>query len=142
MTREQKSLRTTGLLFAVAGIVLAAGAWPPLYWPSAIFLDIAHWPFHGAPRPPEPATRLLLAIAGGLTVGFGAAIWTVASQLMGDHPSVARAVIRNAALSWFAVDSTFSVVAGAPMNVALNLVFLAAVLWPMRKALSQRDAAV
>lgn len=136
MTREQKSHRVTGALFIAFGCVFAAGAWPPLYPLVSLYVDLAHWPFNRAPEVADPTIRLLLAVTGGVTAGLGATIWTASGQLMTDHPQAARHVIRNTALVWFVVDSAFSLVAGAPMNAALNLVFLAAVLWPMREPLA------
>lgn len=128
MTKEQKKMRTNGIIVAALGLALAAAAWTPLYPLAKLFLNLAHWPFSNAPDIAGPTDRLLFAISGGLTAGIGAMMWTVGNEVMPEAPQAGRKVIMYSALSWFAVDSTFSVVAGSPTNAVLNLIFLALML--------------
>ena len=78
----------------------------------------------------EPA-RLLAAISGGLMVGLGAVFWLIASDVLPEHPALARKLILVGIGSWFLVDSSMSVAAGAPMNVLFNLGFLGIFVLPV-----------
>lgn len=131
MTKEQRRLRINGIIVAALGFALATAAWTPLYPLAKIFLNLAHWPFFGAPATLDPTGRLMLAIGGGLTAGIGAMMWTVGTEVMPVAPRAGRKVILYSSLTWFVTDSTFSVVAGSPLNAALNLVFLALMLVPL-----------
>jgi hypothetical protein len=131
MTKEQKTMRINGIIVAALGFVLAAAAWAPLYPLAKLFLNLAHWPFSGAPPILDPTGRLMLAIGGGLTAGIGAMMWAVGTEVMPVAPEAGRKVVLYSALVWFVTDSTFSIVAGSPFNAALNLVFLALMLWPL-----------
>ena len=133
MTREQRILRNNALIIIGFGVAFAAAAWTPIYQLISFFFDIAHWPLHSAPEALDPTGRLMIAISGGLTVGMGAMVWAVATDVLPVVPVAGRRVIRLAAFSWFAVDSTFSVVAGSPFNVVLNLSFLGMMVWPLQK---------
>lgn len=128
MTKEQKAMRINGIIIAAVGFSLAATAWPPLYPLVKLFLNLAHWPFSGAPEILDPTGRLMLAIGGGLTAGIGAMMWTVGTEVMPIAPDAGRKVILYSALTWFVIDSTFSIIAGSPFNAALNLIFLALML--------------
>lgn len=130
MTKEQKTMRINGVIIAVLGLGLAAATWTSLYPLAKLFLNLAHWPNSGAPAILDPTGRMMLAIGGGLTAGFGAMMWAIGTEVMPVAPNAGRKVILYSALTWFAVDSTFSIVAGSPFNAALNLVFLALMLGP------------
>jgi len=124
MTKEQKRLRVNGVIVAIFGLVFALTVLTPLYPATKLFLNIAHWPFNEAPAALDPSARLLLAISGGLTAGIGAMMWTVGTDVMPVAPEAGRRVVLYTAVVWFTTDSTFSVVAGSPVNVALNVTFL------------------
>ena len=128
MTKEQKTMRINGVIIAVVGFALAVASWLPAYPLAELFLNLAHWPFSSAPETADPTVRLLLAIGGGLTAGIGAMIWAVGTEVMPVAPRAGRKVVLYTALTWFVVDSTFSVVAGSPFNAVLNLVFLVMML--------------
>ena len=140
MTKVQKGMRANGIIIAFLGFALAVSAWTPLYPLAEIFLTLAHWPFSEAPAILDPTGRLMLAIGGGLTAGFGAMMWVVGTEVMPIAPDAGRKVILFSALVWFVIDSTFSVVAGSPFNAALNLIFLALMLGPL--AFRQRQIAI
>lgn len=128
MTKEQQKMRLNGIIIAALGLALAAAVLSPLYPLAKLFLNLAHWPFASAPDTPEASLRLTMAISGGLTAGIGAMMYSIATEVMPSAPKAGRKVILQTALVWFAVDSTFSILAGAPMNAALNLIFLALML--------------
>jgi len=128
MTKEQKRMRVNGAVIVVTGIAFATMILSPLYPAAQLFLNLAHWPFFEAPAVLDPTQRLMLAISGGLTVGIGVMMWVVGTEVMPKAPAEGRHVVLYSAISWFAVDSTFSIIAGSPTNAALNLIFLALML--------------
>ncbi|MEM9349499.1 MAG: hypothetical protein AAGA47_04505 [Pseudomonadota bacterium] len=140
MTREQKLTRFNGVAIAAFGLIFAAGAWTPIYDLVAYYIHAAHWPYHAAPKVAGPTERLLIATTGGLSVSLGVAIWTAAGVVWEASPDAARRLIRYTAWTWFIVDSSFSIVAGSPMNAALNLVFLTMILLPIRRSAATRSA--
>ncbi len=113
-----------GFLIALAAIPVAAG-------PTAFLIDLVFWPVDGAQRLAGSDMRLLCAITGGLSVGWGTAMWLVATRLYPREPALARTIILTSVGTWFVVDSLGSAVAGAPLNAALNLGFLLAFVLPL-----------
>lgn len=134
MTKEQTTLRTNAIIIAAFGVIFAFATLTPIYNLIAIFFDVAHWPFNAAPDALDATGRLMIAIGGGLTVGLAAMTWTIATDVLPAAPDAGRKVIRRAALAWFVTDSTFSVLAGSPVNAVLNLIFLALMLLPLARS--------
>jgi len=142
MTRKQKVLRINAEIIMIFGVLFALAAIPWVYSWISFFFDIAHWPFNSAPEALDPTGRLMIAISGGLTVGLGAMVWTVATEVLPVAPKEGRKVVLYAAIGWFVTDSTFSVVAGSPLNVLLNLSFLLMMVMPLqRKGPAEADPA-
>ena len=122
------------------GIMFAAAAYLPLSWPVDVLIDLLFWPIDGAQAVAAPETRIILAIGGGITAGWGVLVWQVASHLMPSNPALARTILLRSLLTWFVIDSTCSWLAGAPINILANTVFLAMFLWPLQ--LMERRSAV
>jgi hypothetical protein len=89
------------------GLLTAVAAWPPLNAP----------------------TRCL--------VGFGVLQWLVLTKLFAREPALARHMLLSCMWSWFVVDSTASVVAGAPFNAVMNVPFLMLFLVPLWRKVEQ-----
>ncbi|KMW57289.1 hypothetical protein AIOL_002250 [Candidatus Rhodobacter oscarellae] len=74
-----------------------------------------------------------MAAAGS---GADIEVWQRSSALIWQLATVEGETVRRAVaisvLMWFGVDSVFSIIAGAPMNVLGNIAFAAALLWPLR----------
>jgi hypothetical protein len=126
------SIKRNALLVGASGIILAISALPGLSALATLFIDIAFWPIDGKQSVSIPETRLLIAIAGGLTVGLCAFTWMVADRVLVRDPVNAKAIITTGVGSWFMVDSLGSIAAGAPFNAVINAAFLALLLWPLR----------
>lgn len=142
MTREQKVLRLNAEIIIGFGVLFALAAIPAVYGWIAIFFDLAHFPFNRAPEALDPTGRLMIAISGGLTVGLGVMVWTVATEVIPVAAPQGRKVVLYSAVGWFITDSTFSVVAGSPLNVILNLSFLLMMVMPLqRKGPAEADPA-
>lgn len=133
MTTEQKGLRFAAGMTMMTGLALALAALPALNLPVRLLADLLVWPINGAETLAAPETRLALAIGGGVMLGWGLMIWHLAAEPLERAPDAVRGIVRTSILGWFLIDSTASVAAGAALNVAANLVFLALFLVPLRR---------
>jgi hypothetical protein len=133
MTSEQKGLRFAAGVTVATGLAMALSAVPALNMAMRLLADVLIWPVDGAETLLAPETRLGFAISGGVLVGWGLTIWHLAGEPFARAPEALRRIIRTSMLSWFVVDSTGSVAAGAALNVLANLVFLALFLIPLQR---------
>ena len=140
-TLIQKLVQAASAAVIVFGALTALAAHPTTGHALALLADIIVWPLDGRPTFDHHATRVLAAIGGGVMVGWGVLLWQLATHLLPANPPLAAKLIRTSVVTWFAVDSTFSVIAGASLNVAANAVFLAAFLWPLARLASEPAAA-
>ncbi|MBX2853428.1 MAG: excinuclease ABC subunit A [Rhodobacteraceae bacterium] len=74
---------------------------------------------------------LLMAIAGGLMVGFGVMTLGIATRVYPGDPEAGRAIIGAGILVWFVIDSAGSIFVGAWFNAVLNGGFLALFAIPL-----------
>jgi hypothetical protein len=139
-TREQW-LKLAAIIVIAFGPVVSLAAHPVTAGLNGLFVDLTFWPLDGGPAMDAPATRLLSAIGGGLTMGWGVMIYLVAAKLYRREPELARSIILASVVTWFLVDSIGSVVAGAPANVIINLVFLLMFVVPLYVTSRQNQAA-
>ena len=113
-----------GLLFAVAAV-------PGLSGPAAFFLDLLFWPMDGVQSVAHSETRLLAAIGGGITAGWGYLMWLVATHVLPVNTELAKRLLIPPLMTWFVIDSTFSILAGAPLNAGANVFFLLLFVIPL-----------
>jgi hypothetical protein len=126
-TNTTRWIKTAALLLCIAGgIVIALGAHTATAWSANLFIDLAFWPLDGAQRINSDEARFLAAVGGGGFTGFGVMLWRAADRLAGE-----RSLLLSGLLAWFAIDSTFSIVAGAPVNAFYNIVILLIFLVPI-----------
>lgn len=131
--------RTITYLKIASGIVVGfgllgfLGVWPAFAMPIEILLDLIFWPIDKQQTLATPESRLLLAIASGVLVGWGAMMWLIATQLYETNPKLARTMILTSMASWFVIDSTGSIISGAPINALFNLGFVALFYLPLRQ---------
>jgi hypothetical protein len=123
-----------GLMFALATHPATAGL-------ATLFLDALIWPLDGAQSFGGQETRIVTAIGGGITVGWGVLIWMVAGHILPENPALGRSILQRSLLAWFVVDSTASILAGVPQNAAANVLFLLAFLYPLWRMKRQDFAA-
>lgn len=140
MTDQQTAMQRAGWVTLSIGIFFAASALPVLHPAVHLFLQIAYWPFDDVPPDLSVPTPLLVAISGGLTAGFGGMLWGLGRYVSPISQEAAARVTWVAALSWFCTDSAMSVVVGAPMNVVINALFLALMLFSCRPRMQSKDA--
>ena len=107
-----------------AGLLIGAAAIPALQGPVNLMVDLIYFPVDSAQSVDAVSARLLSAITGGLMVGLGVMLWVVATELCPREPALGRRLILLGVGSWYVVDSSMSVAAGAPLNVLFNSGFL------------------
>jgi hypothetical protein len=120
------------------GILIAAAALPALSLPTSFLVDVIFFPLDGGQPVDADAARLLAAITGGLMTGLGVTIYLIAAELLPKEPLLARRMIVAASVSWFVVDSSMSIAAGAWLNAVFKRGLFALVL---RSGLEHRPAA-
>jgi hypothetical protein len=134
MTSEQKGIRFAAAITLIGfGMASVLSAWAPVSGPMGAVLDGVFWPMDGGQSAAAEETRLLLAILGGITFGWGLMIWHLAGAPLERMPDLIRPILRQSVLAWFVLDSTGSVLAGAPLNVLANVVFAALFLVPLSR---------
>ncbi len=121
----------SAVLLVAFGAMFALAAFPLAAAPALFFVDMLFWPIDGAQSLAARETRILAAIGGGITAGWGVLVWQVAHHVMPRDPQTARRILLTSLFTWFALDSVCSVLAGVPLNAGANVIFLAVFLWPL-----------
>ena len=125
-------LRVAAGAVLVFGLIIAASASPGAAGITQFLLDLIFWPVDGTPTLNTPEARLLCAISGGVMAGWGLMLWLVASRLYAREPELARSLILYSVATWFVIDSTGSIIAGAPLNAVFNIGFMLLFWFPLR----------
>jgi hypothetical protein len=136
----QTWLKTASAVLIGFGVVIAMSAHPALAGVTRLLLDLVFWPVDGAQSLASPETRLLSAIAGGMMIGWGVMFWLIAARLYPVDPELARTIILASIVVWFVADSLASIVAGGALNALLNIPFLLAFVWPLRRIAQPAEA--
>lgn len=136
-------LKTGSAITIGFGIIIAAAAIPALQAPTALLLDLVYLPLDGAPSTDGSATQLLSAISGGVLVGWGLMMWLLATTLYAKEPAPCRKIILTSIITWFVVDTSMSIAAGAMFNAFFNIGFLLVFALPVWNPVPQQggDAA-
>ena len=133
MTRETtiRWLKAGSALIVFFGALVAAAAVPALSGPVEYLADLIFFPLDGAQSVAAEETRLINAIGGGVMVGWGVMLWMLSTQLFPKEPVIAGRIIATSIVAWYVIDSTGSVLAGAPLNAVGNTSFLLIFLLPL-----------
>lgn len=123
-------LKAACVLVFLAGVMGAAAAVPALAAPWELLIDLVRWPIDGAQSVAASEARLLSAITGGLTCGWGVMLYGLAAGPIARGDGDMRRLFITGVLTWFAIDSLASFAAGWPGNVVLNLLFAVLLLVP------------
>ena len=134
-------LKSASAVVIAFGAIIALAAWPPAAGIATFFADLLFWPYDGAQNVDPQSARLLAAISGGVMVGWGLLLWQIVAKVWPIDPLLAGGLIRSSLWAWFVVDSAASAIAGAPLNVLLNALFLAAFLLPLQAMAAERTQA-
>jgi hypothetical protein len=117
-------LKTGAVITIAFGLLIAVAAIPALQAPTELMLDLVYPPLDQAQTLTGVSARLFSAITGGLMTGLGVILWVVATELCPSNPALGRRLILLGVGSWYLVDSSMSLAAGAPLNVLFNTGFL------------------
>jgi hypothetical protein len=124
-------LKVSSAIYISFGLTTALSALPAAAGLTLFLTDLVFWPLDGAQSLSAPETRLFCGITGGVVTGWGVLVWLIATRLYPREPQLARTLILASVGCWFVVDGIGSTLAGAPGNVALNVVFLALFVVPL-----------
>ena len=124
-------LKTSSILLIVLGALFSWTTTGPLAGMNLALVDFVVFPPDGGQSYNAVETRLLSAIAGGLTAGFGMAFWVMTQYIYAKDPALGRRVILTSIFTWYIIDSIGSVLSGVPFNVVANLSFLAMFALPV-----------
>lgn len=127
-------LKAGAALMIIFGFICFIGLIQNFSGPANFLIDLAIWPIDGAQSLSSPEVKLLMAIFAGLMVGWGIMIWLIATKLYNHDRALARTLILTSIGAWFIIDSAGSIMAGAPINAALNIGFLLLFFIPLWKA--------
>ncbi len=117
-------LKFGSALTMLFGILVAAAATPIGAAPTQFLADLIFFPIDGAQDLTAPETRLISAIGGGVMAGWGVILWMLSTHLFPRDQALAAKLIITSIVTWFVIDSTGSMLAGAPLNAAFNVSFL------------------
>ncbi|MDX1507794.1 MAG: hypothetical protein R3358_05915 [Woeseiaceae bacterium] len=129
-------LKTASAITIGFGLLIAAAAVPAAQAPMAFLLDLIYFPVDGGQSLTGDGIRVLSAVSGGVMAGWGVMLWLVASEVYTTNPELGRKLILASIGTWFVVDSTMSVMAGAPLNALFNVGFLVLFVVPVLKPAS------
>ena len=124
-------LKASALIVILAGLVYTIGAVPPLSGLAALPTDFALWPVDGQQTLAGEEARLLCGVLGAVMAGWGVMLWLVADRLYLRDPELARLMILMGVGTWFVLDCAASLVVGAPLNLLINVAFLALFVIPL-----------
>lgn len=106
------------------GILVGAAATTIGAMPTQFLTDLIFFPIDGAQDITAPETRLISAIGGGVMAGWGVLLWMLSTQLFPSDQRLAAKLIIASIVTWFVIDSAGSIIVGAPLNAAFNVLFL------------------
>ena len=109
--------------------------------PAALAVDVLFGPPMGEPVWVGAAPRFLSGLMAGFLAGWGVLIWALSGRIHDVEPEAVRTAVLASVVTWFAVDSTGSVLSGGAFNVLPNLVLLAVIGWPLRRPADTRAPA-
>ncbi|MEW7007463.1 hypothetical protein [Lentilitoribacter sp. EG35] len=144
MTLEKATswLRFASCVLIGFGILSTVSAHPSLNFLSRPFAQAAIWPFGTVSAAPELETRLIWAIMGGISIGWGVMIWQLATRLLHKETEIIRSILLASTIAWFLTDSAASILSGAGFNAVYNAGFLALFLIPIWRPITSNKASI
>ena len=132
-----KSLKFASTFCIAIGLVMVAAVLPPFSSVLGFFADLAFLPLDQAQSVTTDTEKLLLAISGGLLVGFGAFTWQISTHIYPSNPALGSRILMIGIFAWFIPDSLGSIAAGAWFNVVMNTGFVVLFGLPLLQAKRQ-----
>jgi hypothetical protein len=126
-------LKITAIVVGSFGPVFFLGAMLATAEPARLTLDILSWPIDRVQNYEASTTRFLSALTGGFLFGWGILIWRLRLWVFDAAPEGVRKALVISLLSWFALDSSGSILSGNASNVIFNIIVLLVAVGPMWK---------
>ena len=114
------------------GILVSLSIYPVMSGVLNILIDFVLWPLDGEQTINSPEIKFILAVSGGITMGWGILFWQITTKVYPENPKLARTMILTSIWTWFIIDCFGSIMSNAPLNVLLNIPFLLIFLIPLR----------
>lgn len=130
-TFAKKMLVAASALVIGFGVLMALAAHPATDGVIVFFADLLFWPLDGLQNADKPELRLVSGISGGVMIGWGIILLGLSTKGLSAMPELSLNLMQQAIIVWFVVDSTASWIAGAPLNIIGNLIFLELFIWPI-----------
>lgn len=124
-------LLITALVIGSFGPIFALGTLAATAEPARWTLDLLNWPLDGAQLYDTPTIHFLSALTGGFLFGWGVMVWCLRAWVYDHAPEAVRRTVVTGLLAWFLLDSTGSILAGAPSNALFNVLVLFLAVGPM-----------
>ena len=124
-------LKTSSFLFIILGALFSWTTTGPLMVANLAFVDLIVWPLDQAQTYDAAETRVAVAIAGGLTAGFGMQFYMITRFVYEENPALGGKMILASIFTWYFVDGVGSVLAGSTFNVLANVSFLIMIALPV-----------
>ncbi len=121
----------TAVVIASFGPIFFLGSIEATAEPARWTLDLLDWPLDNAQNYEAQTTRFLSALTGGFLMGWGLMVFCLRAWVYDLAPEGVRRSVLNGALSWFFLDTTGSIAAGAASNIFFNLIVLLTVVGPL-----------
>ncbi len=114
-----------------AGLVAVAASTPATSEPWRFLFDLLTWPIDGSPAAFLHETSAVNAVLGGTMAGWGTLMYLIVTGPIAHGDTQPIKPLLVSLTVWFLVDSGGSLLAGIPLNIVLNLGFLALFLPPL-----------
>jgi F0F1-type ATP synthase assembly protein I len=124
-------LKLASLVFIFFGGLSALAVIPILSGPQKFLGELIYLDFDGSITIQTQAELLLTSILGGILVGFGVLLWQLVDKFYQSSPKEVARVIVIGLSAWYVVDTTASIISGAPFNLVLNAGLLGMFLVPL-----------
>ena len=124
-------LKVASDIVIVFGLLMVLASMPIAAPPMSFLVDMIFWPVDGAQSIASETGHFLLAVGGGVTIGWGVLLYLLTTRLYPSDPGLARLLITASAMAWFIPDSLGSIASGAALNVLFNLGFLGLFMIPL-----------
>ena len=133
-------LKISSILLIVLGALFSWTTTGPLMAANLGLVDFIVWPMDAAQSYTATETRLLAAISGGLTAGFGMCFYMMTKYIYENDPVLGGRMILSSIVTWYVVDGIGSVIAGVTFNVFANITFLVMIALPVLLAMKTRNS--
>ncbi len=124
-------MRIVAWITLLSGIGIVAALVPGLEIGFNIFLGVVIPGSEGMAALATTEAKMTTAIVGGLFSGIGTMLLLIVAPAIEQSNRAIVLAATYTLLIWFVVDGIGSALAGAPLNIVSNSIFLAAYLVPM-----------